>query len=70
MLTVHQMPLKNQFLTGISSGYDKIAYQNELKPFTMLNLTSICNHFDNQNSQKNCFLGHSSTDVFIFGVYN
>ncbi len=34
MLTVHKMPLKNQFLTGISFGYDKISYQNELQPFT------------------------------------
>jgi len=34
MLTVHQMPHKNQFLTGISSGYDKISYQNEPQPIT------------------------------------
>jgi hypothetical protein len=39
MFTVHKMPLKNQFLTGISSGYAKTPNQNELKPFTSHSFT-------------------------------
>ena len=39
MVTVHQMPAKNQFLTGISSGYDKISYQDEPKLNTRLGFT-------------------------------
>jgi hypothetical protein len=42
MLTVHKMPLKNQFLTGISCGYDKIPKQNELQSFTSLSFTDDC----------------------------
>jgi hypothetical protein len=42
MLTVHQMPLKNQILTGISSGYDKISCQNEAQPFANLSFTNDC----------------------------
>jgi hypothetical protein len=42
MLTVHQMPLKNQFLTGISSDYAKIPKQNELQSFTSLSFTGDC----------------------------
>jgi hypothetical protein len=42
MLTVHQMPPKNQFLTGISSGYDKISYQNEPKRIIRLGFTGDC----------------------------
>jgi len=34
MLKVHKMPLKNHFLTGIGSGYNKTPNQNELQPFT------------------------------------
>jgi hypothetical protein len=36
MLTVHQMLLKNRFLTGIGSGYDKILSQTRPKPNTTL----------------------------------
>jgi hypothetical protein len=42
MLTVHKMPLKNLFLTGISSGYDKIPNQNATQPITSLSSTSDC----------------------------
>jgi len=42
MLTVHKMPLKNQFLTGISSGYGKISCQNEPQPITTLGFTGDC----------------------------
>jgi hypothetical protein len=42
MLTVHKMPLKNQFPTGISSGYDKTPNQNEPQPFTSLSFTGDC----------------------------
>ncbi len=42
MLTVHQMPLKNQFLTGISSGYNKISYQNEPQSITSPGFTCDC----------------------------
>jgi hypothetical protein len=42
MLTVHQMALRNLFLTGISSGYDKNAYQNEPNPITTLGFTGDC----------------------------
>ncbi len=69
MLTVHQMPLKNLLLTGISCDFDKTLSQKEQQPFTLLNFFSICHHFDNQNSQMDCFLAQSPTDVFIFGVY-
>jgi len=34
MLTVHKMPLKNHFFTGISATYDKTPNPNELQPFT------------------------------------
>jgi hypothetical protein len=54
MVTVHQMPLKNQFLTGISSGYAKIPNQNATQPITMLSFTGDCT-FD--------FLGKKKTDV-------
>jgi hypothetical protein len=36
------MPLKNQFLTGISSRHNKTSNQNELKPFTSLSFTGDC----------------------------
>jgi len=36
------MSLKNHFLTGISSGFDKTPNQNELKPFTSLSFTGDC----------------------------
>jgi hypothetical protein len=42
MLTVHKMPLKNQFLTGIGFMYDKTPQQNELKPFTSFSFTGDC----------------------------
>jgi hypothetical protein len=42
MLTVYQMTLKNHFLTGISSGYDKFSYQNELKSLTTTGFTGDC----------------------------
>ncbi len=42
MLTVHKMPLKNLFLTGISSVYDKTLNQNELQTFTSLNFEGNC----------------------------
>jgi len=42
MLTVHKMPLKNHFLTGISSVYDKTPNQNELQHVTMLSFTGDC----------------------------
>jgi len=42
MLTVHKMPLQNQFLTGIGFMYDKIPQQNELQPFTSLSFTGDC----------------------------
>jgi hypothetical protein len=42
MLTVHKMPLKNQFLTGINSGHDKPPNQNEPQPFTSLSFTNDC----------------------------
>ena len=42
MFTVHKMSLKNHFLTGISSGYDKIPNQNELQPFTSISFTNDC----------------------------
>jgi len=54
MLTVHKMPLKNQFLTGISSGHDKIFYQNEAQPITRLGFTGDCLgvDYDNESSNK------------------
>ncbi len=36
------MPLKNQFPTGISSGYDKTPNQNEPQPFTKLSFAGDC----------------------------
>ena len=42
MLKVHQMPLKNHFLTGISSGYAKTPNQNEPQPFTSLSFIGDC----------------------------
>jgi hypothetical protein len=42
MLTVHKMPHKNQFLTGISSRHNKTPNQNELQPFTSLSFTNDC----------------------------
>jgi len=42
MLTVHKLPLKNQFLTGISYWYDKTPNQNELQPFTSFSFTGDC----------------------------
>jgi len=67
MLKVHQMPLKNQFLTGISSGYDKTPNQNELQPFTSLSFTSDC-MFDTLGKES-----YSSVTSTIAGtgiVYN
>jgi hypothetical protein len=46
MLTVHQRLLKNQFLTGIGSGYDKILSQNKPKPNSLLNFAGDCLCFD------------------------
>jgi hypothetical protein len=42
MLTVHKMPLKNLFLSGIGSGYNKTPNQNKPKPFTSLSITGDC----------------------------
>jgi len=42
MLTVHKIPLKNRFLTGIGSRYDKTPTQNEPQPFTSLSFTRDC----------------------------
>ncbi len=42
MLTVHKMPLKNQFQSGISAAYDKTPNQNEPQPFTILSFTGDC----------------------------
>lgn len=42
MLTGHQMLLKNRFLTGIGSGYDKILGQTRPKPNTTLCFTGDC----------------------------
>jgi hypothetical protein len=42
MLTAHKMPLKNQFLTGISSRHDKTPNQNESQPFTSISFTGDC----------------------------
>jgi len=42
MLKLHKMPLKNQFLTGISSRHDKTSNQNESQPFTSLSFTGDC----------------------------
>jgi len=59
MLTVLKIPLKNRFLTGIGSRYDKTNKKNEPQPFTNLSFTSDC-LFD--------FLGkescHKVTDTF------
>jgi len=53
MLTVHQMPLKNQFLNRISSGYDKISYQNAPKPITTLDFSSDCMFVDYEKEGYN-----------------
>ena len=42
MLAVYKMPLKNQFQSRISSGYDKTPKQNKLKPFTSISFTGNC----------------------------
>jgi len=42
MLTVHKMPLKNQFVSGISFVYDKTPNQNEIQPFTSLSFNGDC----------------------------
>ncbi len=54
MLTVHQMLLKNRFLTGIGSGYDKITDQNEPKPNCTLSFDSDCLsvYYSNGNHQQ------------------
>jgi hypothetical protein len=63
MLTVHQMPLNNQFLTGISFGYDKISDQNELQLVTRLGFTSdylsddCLKPYSNFENQKIVLLG-------------
>jgi hypothetical protein len=67
MLTVHHMPLKNQFHTGISSVYDKSPFQNEPKPITALNFSNGYSYFENQSLIKCCFYNDTPVDVFIFG---
>jgi len=42
MVTVHNMPPKNQFLTGSCWEYDKFSYQNEPQTITMLDFNSDC----------------------------
>jgi hypothetical protein len=42
MLTVYHMPPKNQFPTGISSGYYKSPCQDKPQPITTLGFTSDC----------------------------
>ena len=42
MLTVHHMPLKNHFLSGISSEYYKSPCQDKPQPITTLGFTSDC----------------------------
>jgi hypothetical protein len=42
MLTIHKMPLKNHFITGISSRHDKTPNQNEPQPFTSHSFTNDC----------------------------
>jgi len=42
MLTVHKMPPKNQFLTGIITRHDKTPNQNEPQPFNSLSFTGDC----------------------------
>jgi hypothetical protein len=39
MLTVHKMPLKNQFFTGIICDFDKTPNQNATQPFPTLGFT-------------------------------
>ena len=42
MLIVHKMPLKNLFLTGIISGYEKTPNQNEPQPITTAGFIGDC----------------------------
>ncbi len=42
MLTVYQMLLKNRFLTGIGSRYDKILNQIRPKPYCTLSFAGDC----------------------------
>jgi len=42
MVSVHKMPIKNQFLTGIICGFDKTPNQNGLKPIASLSFTGDC----------------------------
>jgi hypothetical protein len=53
MLTVHQMPLKNQILTGISSGRDKTPNQNESQPITTPGFTGDCLGVDTEKESCN-----------------
>jgi len=46
MLTFHQIKVKNQFVTGIGSGYEKTLSQNELQTITRLGFTSYFRYVD------------------------
>jgi hypothetical protein len=65
MLKVHKMPLKNQFLTGISTGYNKILSQNEPKLVNRLGFTGECLCVDccSENYQRKTF---TATRIEIF----
>jgi hypothetical protein len=67
MLTVHQMPPKNQFLTGISSVYDKTPNQNEPQPFASLSFSSDC--FGVDYGEESCHRINSTftgTEIFNY----
>ena len=53
MLTVHQMPLNNQFLTGISFGYDKISDQNAPQPITTPGFPGGCHGVNSEKEGSN-----------------
>ena len=53
MFTVHQMLPKNQFLTGISFGYDRISCQNEPQPITTPGFTGDCPFVNSENEGCN-----------------
>ena len=67
MLKVHQMLLKNRFLTGLDSGYDKIMSQTRQKPNSLFSFTGDCLCFDCncENYQQKTVTG-AGTEIFNY----
>jgi hypothetical protein len=71
MLKVHKMPLKNQFLTGISSRYDKTPNQNEPQPFTSHSFTGDCTvDFLGKESRRSMTSAFTGTGILYNTMIN